>query len=156
MAMPEGNAVESTFTGFAAAFVTAELPAHDRTPNGPSAILIAGIPSRSIGMDSIQPDPASIEAFSSSVMRLSRSATRCSTGVAGFLYGALAETGACAGSSTAETTAAKKQMEIRHISVWVPLALQNFALKSAPILAQCANLQQIRRAGCNPTIDWQD
>ena len=78
MATPEGNDVVSTFTGALAALVIAELPAHDRTPMGPSAILIAGIPSRSMGADSIQPDPESMVAFSSRVMRFSRSATRCS------------------------------------------------------------------------------
>ena len=51
----------------------------------PSAILIAGIPSRTIGADSIQPDPESIVAFSSRVIRLSRSVTRVSTGNAAFL-----------------------------------------------------------------------
>ena len=78
--MPEGNAVVSTFIGLVEELVIAELPIHERTPIGPSAILIAGMPSRSIGADSIQPDPDSIVAFSSSVMRLSRSATRWSSG----------------------------------------------------------------------------
>src|SRR5579863_7178323 len=91
MATPEGNDVDRTL-GVLAALVTAELPYHARTPRGPSAILMAGMPSRSMGMDSIHPEPASMEAFSSSVMRPSRSVTRCSTGVLGFLYGALAGT----------------------------------------------------------------
>jgi hypothetical protein len=72
--------VVNTFTGLDAEFVMAELPAHERTPIGPSAILIAGIPSRSIGADSIHPDPESMVAFSSKVMLLSRSETRFSTG----------------------------------------------------------------------------
>ena len=42
----------------------AELPAHERTPMGPSAILMDGIPRRSLGADSIQPEPESMAAFS--------------------------------------------------------------------------------------------
>src|SRR5580704_17934246 len=91
MATPEGNDVDRTL-GVLAALVTAELPYHARTPRGPSAILMAGIPSRSIGMDSIQPEPASIDAFSSNVMRPTRSFTRSSTGRVAFLYGASAGT----------------------------------------------------------------
>ena len=41
-----------------------------------------------MGADSIQPEPESMVAFSSSVMRPSRSATRWSTGKLAFLYGA--------------------------------------------------------------------
>src|SRR6266700_6844154 len=95
IATPEGNDVVSTFTGFEDELVIAELPAQERTPVGPSAILIAGIPNRAIGADSIHPEPESIVAFSSSVMRLNRSATRFSTGSAAFLYGAFAGTAAC-------------------------------------------------------------
>ena len=87
MATPEGNEVEVIF-GSLAALVIAELPIQERTPMGPSAILMAGMPRRSIGADSIQPEPASMVAFSSSVMRLSRSATRWSTGNDAFLYAA--------------------------------------------------------------------
>ena len=85
MATPDGKRVESTFSGEPGRPVIAELPAQERTPSGPSAILIAGIPSRGIGVDSIQPEPASIDAFSSSVMRFSRSATRLSAGRRAFL-----------------------------------------------------------------------
>ena len=71
--------------GVLAALVMAELPYQDRTPMGPSAILMAGMPRRSMGLDSIQPEPASMEAFSSRVMRPRRSLTRSSTAVEGFL-----------------------------------------------------------------------
>src|SRR3569833_2236767 len=77
IATPEGKDVEVIF-GAEAEFVIAELPIHERTPRGPSAILIARIPRRGIEADSIQPEPASIVAFSSRVLRLSRSATRWS------------------------------------------------------------------------------
>ena len=85
MATPEGNEVDCTFSGEPGRPVIAELPAQERTPSGPSAILIAGIPRRGIGVDSIQPEPASIDAFSSRVIRFSRSATRLSTGRRAFL-----------------------------------------------------------------------
>src|SRR3954463_13363261 len=87
MVTPEGKEVEVIF-GAVAELVIAELPIQERTPIGPSAILIPGIPRRGMEADSIQPEPASMVAFSSSVMRWSRSATRWSTGREEFLYGA--------------------------------------------------------------------
>src|SRR5689334_19687127 len=90
MAMPAGNAVD--VTGFVLVeLVMADEPVQFRTPIGPSAILIAGIPRRATGLLSIQPLPLSISAFSSGVMRLSRSSTRCSTGALEFLYSGGAE-----------------------------------------------------------------
>ena len=85
MATPEGNDVDCTFSGEPGSPVIEELPAHERTPRGPSAILIAGIPKRGIGIDSIHPEPATIDAFSSIVMRLSRSAARFSAERLAFL-----------------------------------------------------------------------
>jgi hypothetical protein len=65
--------------------VTAEEPVQFLIPIGPSAILIAGIPSLGMGVLSIQPDPLNIAAFSSSVIRPSRSDTLCFTANLGFL-----------------------------------------------------------------------
>ena len=73
-----GKAVLVTRSAFEP-LVTAELPCHDRTPMGPSAILMAGMPRRALGWLSIHPEPASMTAFSSVVMRCNRSATRAST-----------------------------------------------------------------------------
>jgi len=84
MHTPSGKEVASILTEALADDVTAELPIHERTPIGPSAILMAGIPRRGMGVDSIHPEPASMEAFSCGVMRESRSATRCSMGSATF------------------------------------------------------------------------
>src|ERR1700759_130469 len=87
IATPDGNDVVSTLTAFADELVIAELPAQERTPMGPSAIFIEGMPRRWIAADSIQPEPASMVAFSLSVIRFSKSCTRWSIWSAVFLYG---------------------------------------------------------------------
>ena len=84
MPIPAGNAVDMT-GAVAAALVVAEEPAQLRTPIGPSAILMAGMPRRALEWLSIQPAPLSISALSRGVMRPRRSATRGSTGSFGFL-----------------------------------------------------------------------
>src|ERR1700733_4136041 len=87
MATPAGKAVVAIFVLEVGALVSAEGPAQERMPNGPSAIFMDGIPSRSLGTLCIQSAPLSMATFSSSVMRPSRSSTRCSTARLGFLYG---------------------------------------------------------------------
>ncbi len=78
--------MDSILTGALVAEVMAELPSQERTPRGPSAILMAGMPRRATGMDSIHPEPASMEISSSRVMRESRLGDiACSTGRAEFL-----------------------------------------------------------------------
>src|SRR5689334_25343864 len=62
IAIPAGNDVARPFA--ALVLVEAEEPAQLRTPIGPSAILIAGMPRRALGWLSIQPEPASIAARS--------------------------------------------------------------------------------------------
>src|SRR5580704_16525211 len=114
MATPEGNDVDRTL-GVLAALVTAELPYHARTPIGPSAILMAGMPRRSMGIDSIQPEPASMDAFSSSVMRPSRSFTRSSNGVCEFLYGASAGTAVCPESEAAASSQLTMKRRVRRL-----------------------------------------
>ena len=54
MATPAGKAVVVTCFLATSALVSEEGPAHDRMPSGPSAILIEGMPSRSIG-DALHP-----------------------------------------------------------------------------------------------------
>ena len=85
IAIPLGKLVAAIRTAALGAFVCAEGPVQFRVPSGPSAILIAGIPSRGIAADSIHDCPASSVAFSSSVIRLSRSFTRSSAGSFAFL-----------------------------------------------------------------------
>src|SRR5579863_9536039 len=119
IATPEGNEVVSTLTGFVEELVIAELPVQERTPIGPSAILIAGMPRRGMGADSIQPEPESMVAFSSRVMRLRRSCTRWSTGRDVSLSGDVAgEVGAvCAGANTTNkkenTSDARQRCNVR-------------------------------------------
>src|SRR5208337_5386076 len=91
MATPAGKAVVLTCSLAAMGPVSAEGPAHDLMPRGPSAIFMEGMPSRALGTVLIQLAPANIATFSCSVIRLRRSCTRCSTGKAEFLYGGLPE-----------------------------------------------------------------
>ena len=110
MPMLAGKAVVST----GAALVTAEEPVQLRTPIGPSAILIAGMPRRSMGELSIQPEPASMRAFSAAVMRPRRSSTRFSTGSCGFLYCSCACSG-FARHSTSDTEHSRASTSARAI-----------------------------------------
>src|ERR1700733_8809456 len=65
-AIPDGNAVLVIFGNLeSAALVSAEGPYHARTPAGPSAILIDGIPSGGMATVSIQFAPLNNETFSS-------------------------------------------------------------------------------------------
>ena len=84
-AAPDGNAVATTVGSAADSSVLSSRECQLRTPSGPSLILMAGIPRRSLGTVSIQLRPDSMAAFSSALMRPSRSWTRCSTGTDGFL-----------------------------------------------------------------------
>ena len=59
------------------------------TPCGPSVTLSDGMPSRGKSIVSPLSFPESKSIFSSSVMRESRSSTRCSTGSFEFLYGSV-------------------------------------------------------------------
>ena len=91
IATPAGKAVVVVFIFEPGALVSEEGPAQDLMPIGPSAIFIAGMPSRSFGTLSIQLAPLNMATFSSNVMRLSRSRTRSSTAKRGFLYGGILE-----------------------------------------------------------------
>src|SRR6202000_2925266 len=86
-------------------------------PKGPSDILMDGIPNRSLGTLCIQSAPASMAAFSSTVIRLSRSCTRWSTGRLGFLYGALA--GTLGAWATPEMTAKQSARRERSFFIMV-------------------------------------
>jgi hypothetical protein len=98
--MPAGNAVLLKVWTWPSTLVTADEPVQRRMPMGPSAILICGMPRRGTPVLSIQPEPASMATFSSSVMRDNASATLCATGRLAFLYGAEASTPLCANAVT--------------------------------------------------------